>query len=229
VRHRLLQSLAATGLLETIAVSLDTVELVLGNQIRELTDRAFEGLQAALRGASHSATAVSAYVVLTKMNLNVVGQLFDFLEAIGIDYVNVQPVYLPIGHSERARLGLTSEDQSAVSDVMNDLASRSFDCTSGPVRLMALETLGQPPSHVSYCFAAAGDYAYISPQGLLLGCPSKPSGTEIGRRIQNGGHLGRLLRARLERDDRHECPWQSGDCLGMYEMASRDAIHSRSQ
>lgn len=227
VRHHLLRDLAASGDLDVIAISLDSADQQIGDSVRGLTKRALKGLQAALDGGRHSITRVGVYVVLTQRNIAQARDLFNVLEAEGVDYVNVQPVYLPIGHSRRADLGLDASYADQVADVLQDLASRRFDCTSPLVRRMAVEGLGLPPTPVEYCFAAAGDYAYVSPEGVVLGCPSKPSGLEIGRIFRDRHELAAILQGR---EARHPaCSYQSGDCLGMYEMAMNPSSDGRRQ
>lgn len=225
VRRRVINILASCGALELLAVSLDTNDINLGDSVRDLTSRALTGLSAALDARCGSDTRIGVYVVLTNKNIMTISDLFTYLEDAGVDYVNVQPVYLPVGHSRRDELGIADSERGRVAEVMDDLASRRFDCTVGNVRSMAVATLGAMPAPVEYCFAAAGDYAYISPTGLLLGCPSKPSGSEIGRIFADRRDLAEILRSRRSRSGR--CQWQGGDCLGMYEMASRDGVVTR--
>jgi MoaA/NifB/PqqE/SkfB family radical SAM enzyme len=217
--------IASSGALELLAVSLDTEDVSTGDTVRGLTRRALAGLNAALEGRVGTSTRIGVYVVLTRRNIDRIGKLFDFLDNLGVDYVNVQPVYLPVGHSQREALGISVAERHRVAEVMEELSSHSFDCTVPSIRSMAVERLGLPPAPVNYCFAAAGDYAYISSTGVTFGCPAKPQGVEIGRVFHNRAELAAILEGRRSRSG--ACDWQCGDCLGMYEMASRRDVVPR--
>ena len=218
VRGKSFEAIAKDGLVDLLAVSLDTNDASLGDISRERTARVVETLQLLCSWKTEGTLTcrLGVYVVASKVTVKRLEAFARWLESIGVDYVNVQPVFLPPGHPEHA-LSLSSSDAPLMAAFYDALGrGGNITVSSADMRWLAESSLENGRGVARDCFADRGDYFYVTPSGLVYGCPVK-----AGRQLA----LGDLKRSsfveacRKVRPER-ACGEVCGDCLGMYEMAS---------
>jgi len=221
VRGRALDALSMDGLTSLLAVSLDSHLPEINERNRERSERVRETVQllSSRKDAGLLTCQLGVYVVVTRSNLPHLPAYASWLADTGVDYVNVQPVYLPAGHPS-AEESILKTDAGAVAAFYSDLERRGLKTSSPTMQQIALASLEGVRGVATECFADRGDYFYISPSGVVTGCPVK-SATVIGLGSTRGGRWVDGAR-RLARQGAHACNHLCGDCLGMYEMASGD-------
>lgn len=221
-----LNAILERGLVELIAISVDAKESATINRQRERGQVVLKHLVkiVSLRKKLNPNIKIGVYCVATKFNVRKIPGLIDYLIDLGVDYFNVQPMYLPPEHPFRPAI-LTAEDASLVEQYIEHLNSKK-DQISVPtdanlaISKLALQT---DPTKLSAkgCFAQDGRYLFIGPRGDVYGCPSIPSSDNVslGNICEHG--LENMVAA-ARSNSRHQCSHLSMDCLGMYEMAYRD-------
>jgi MoaA/NifB/PqqE/SkfB family radical SAM enzyme len=209
------------GLTSLLAVSLDSHLPEVNERNRERSERVRDTVQmlASRKEQGLLTCQLGIYVVVTRSNLAQLPAYAAWLADTGVDYVNVQPVYLPADHPS-AEESILRADSHAVAAFYSDLAQRGLKTSSSTMQQIALASLEGVRGVATECFADRGDYFYISPSGVVTGCPVK-SGAVIGLGSARGGRWVHGAR-RLAQQGAHSCDHLCGDCLGMYEMASGD-------
>ncbi len=202
--------------IETLAFSFDTLDERVGNTQREKSRAARRTIERVAANRSSSSPMLGIYVVLTSISIAGFPQLVDWLAEIGVDYVNVQPCYLPTGHAAADSLGLGAPDAAAVAEayaLVSDRVPKASTTGMGELATIAVGGGGVARN----CFADLGDYAYIAPSGTVLGCPSKPTEVALARgSVARRGFDEIMTAARVTET---LCNCLTTDCLGMYEMA----------
>ena len=102
--------------IEMLAFSFDSVDSSIADSQREKSRAARNTIERVTANASGAGPSVGVYVVLTAASLPGFPALVTWLRDIGVDYVNVQPCYLPESHPDGDRLGLRDEHRTAVVD-----------------------------------------------------------------------------------------------------------------
>jgi MoaA/NifB/PqqE/SkfB family radical SAM enzyme len=216
IRGQVFNSVAQDGLVDLLAISLDTCDPTLGNVVRDRSERALQSLDmlADWKRSGTLSCRLGVYVVVSQNNLQVLGEFAQWLISRDVDYVNVQPVFLPSGHPEAA-LSLGVADTPLVDQFFEQLETADIRTSSMSMRRLSNMSAGGRFGVASNCFADRGDYFYVSPSGVVHGCPVK-SGTSIALGSLHRQKLGEIIRSR----DSGDCGSLCGDCLGMYEMAT---------
>lgn len=219
IRGRRLEALISENLVDLLAVSLDTFQPRLGDLSRERTERVIGTLRDLVdrRSREGSSCKIGVYVVASRPVVVGFPAFAEWLIDLGVDYVNVQPVFLPSGH-DRSDLVLGEKDRDVVQSFYDRLAESGLTTSSEDMQWLALATLDGAKGVASDCFADRGDYYYISYDGLVYGCPVKGG---PGRSIAKGSlHNSEFANIAQPRSTVSECRHLCGDCLGMYEMAT---------
>lgn len=220
--HKGFEEKFSKGYLNTLAFSLDSIRPEYGNYVRDKTETVISNIKyiAEVKKRENVATKLGMYVVLTKKNLHLVEELFDWAIDIGVEYINMQTVYLPPAHKLSAELGFSDSDYDNVMEKLSLLKKkRSLISTSSDALMKLTDFMfTHQKTSAKFCFANRGDYLYIDGFGNVYGCPSKPpSANKILGNIKDDSLL--TLYQTIELMDQQKCPFVSLDCLGMYEMA----------
>jgi MoaA/NifB/PqqE/SkfB family radical SAM enzyme len=210
------------GYLHTLAFSLDSIRPEYGNYVRDKTEAVISNVKriAELKKKENVTTRLGMYVVLTKKNLNLVEELFDWAIDLGIEYINMQPVYLPPTHKLFNELCFSDSDHNDVMEKLSSLKKKRALINTSSNALLTLTDFmfTHQKTSAGSCFANRGDYLYIDGFGNVYGCPSKPpSANKILGNIKDDSLL--TLYRSIDLLDQRKCPFVSLDCLGMYEMA----------
>ncbi|CAG1005891.1 Putative mycofactocin radical SAM maturase MftC [Phycisphaerales bacterium] len=226
VVSREIQGYFESGCLDCLAFSIDSIRPEYGNAVREKTEMVLKNIPLFARWKAQAgiATRLGAYVVLTRKNLDHVSELIQWLVEIGVQYVNMQTVHLPIGHPDRSELMLTSDCTERVLSVL-DILERSrgrIETSSDALLNLTRSLIQHGGGAVNSCFAEEGNYLYLSPDGSVHGCPSKPPMANAAWGNVRKENLRDIITARRSKTPAR-CPHVSLDCLGMYEMAFQAA------
>lgn len=210
------------GYLHTLAFSLDSIRPEYGNYVREKTESVISNVMriADLKKKENIATRLGMYVVLTKKNLHLVEELFDWAINIGVEYINMQTVYLPPTHKFFNELSFSSSDHDDVMEKLSVLRKKRVSINTSSNALLGLTDFmfTHQKTSAKSCFANRGDYLYIDGLGNVYGCPSKPP--TVNKILGNIKEASLLDMYKLiDIMDQRKCPFVSLDCLGMYEMA----------
>jgi len=210
------------GYLHTLAFSLDSIRPEYGNYVREKTESVISNVEhiADLKKKENIATRLGMYVVLTKKNLHLVEELFDWAINIGVEYINMQTVYLPPTHKFFNELSFSGSDYDEIMEKFSSLKKKRASISTSSNALLRLTDFMFTHQNTSAksCFANRGDYLYIDGFGNVYGCPSKPpAANKILGNIKEESLLN--LYKSIDLMDQRKCPFVSLDCLGMYEMA----------
>jgi MoaA/NifB/PqqE/SkfB family radical SAM enzyme len=217
IRGRPFDAISCDGLVDMLAISLDSHRSDVNEVGRQRTAEARRSLEI-LADRKRSGTLsckLGVYIVLSRDSLATFDSYVEWLCALDVDYVNMQPVYLPPDHGVAA-MSLDALDISQVERAYQELEAR-LPTSSESMRWLALRTLGGVTGHAANCFADRGDYFYINPNGLVYGCPVKADATAIA---VGNLHTHDLSQIAGRRSATTACSKLCGDCLGMYEMAS---------
>lgn len=217
----------AENWLDMLAFSLDSLRPEYGNSVREKTSVVLTNIEkiAGWREHLRLSTNLGLYVVLTRNNINLMPELLDWALAVGIDYINMQAVYLPKGHAFHDELSVTKEHHAEVVNVLERLRSLKEKIrTSSHVLMELTDSLILHSNLVAQsCFADQGYQLFISGTGNVYGCPSKPPASNPAWGNIKDTPLTEIVNnARQLESSSTICPHISLDCLGMYEMAYQE-------
>jgi MoaA/NifB/PqqE/SkfB family radical SAM enzyme len=212
------------GWLRNLSFSLDALDPSYNDYVRSRTKDVIANIEtvAKLKLRHNLDTELGLYIVLSRLNIDLVPELLSWARSVGIGYVNMQAVYLPEDHPMRAQLSLTQEEAPAAMALLEQLREmRGAIRTSSDVLIsLTNHLLGGARLAVDCCFS--GDsFLFIDSSGYVYGCPARPlsENRDFGN-IRERSLIGMLHDARAlacTREDRI-CPFLSLDCLGMYEM-----------
>ena len=225
IRGAKLTKLAQAGLVDLLAVSLDSHLSEIGDISRERTERVLGTVRklSAWKSEGRLTSRLGIYTVVSKPTIPSLPGFAKWLADMGVDYVNVQPVYSPAAHRSN-NISVDAADRDAIASFYCDLEAYGIT-TSGPdMRWLALGTIGGAGGVAANCFADRGDYFYLSYDGLVYGCPVKMSAVSIAKGNVHVMAFDSLIRSH---DALTSCDHLCGDCLGMYEMASGAAARLR--
>jgi len=217
VRRQLVERIARGDFnIDRLCFSIDTFDAALGDVVRESTHAVVSMIEFASRVRKVS-TRLGAYVVLSTVTIGDFSDTARRLVDLGFDYINLQPVFLPPGHADE-HLALGRGDAARIQECYSELESMGVQTSNPDMRALADNTLGGNHGVAVNCFADIGDYLYVSPSGLVYGCPSKPGNVRLAWGSLESRSLADIV-ARHTNSSETRCDFLCGDCLGMYEMA----------
>jgi MoaA/NifB/PqqE/SkfB family radical SAM enzyme len=213
------------GWLKNLAFSLDALAPLYNDYVRSDTEQVIANIEtiANLKARHNVDTELGLYVVLTRLNIDLVPPLLDWARSVGIGYINVQAVYLPEHHPRHAELSLTAQERLAALSLLEQLRGMRSDIRTSSDVLISLtdHLLAGGNVAVRDCFCGQ-DFLFIDWKGNIVGCPcGLPSARQSLGNIRERSLMqilednGRSAHA----DDGEVCPITTLDCLGMYEMA----------
>lgn len=202
--------------IERLCFSIDSFDVDVGDAVRGGT-RALVAMMDYASSLPGRAVPIGAYVVLTRASIADFDRTVARLAGLGVDYVNLQPVFVPDGHVA-SDLVLSPADHASVMECYDILVERGILTSHPEMQRLASASLGGLRGVAVDCFADLGDYVYVTPSGVVYGCPSKPSDARISKGSLGSRPLSKIL-ARRPSSSAVACPHLCADCLGMYEMA----------
>ncbi|WP_346898991.1 radical SAM protein [uncultured Roseibium sp.] len=217
-----LSNIIKNNLVDLLAISIDAKDAETINLQRERGESVIKNTTRIVhfRNEYRSKVKLGAYCVATKLNLGKIPDLVDYLIELGFDYLNVQPMYLPVGHffgkNNIERIHLAQVE--AYIDHMRKNADKIQVSTEANFSLTKFGlNVDQSKLTAKNCFARDGRYLYIGPTGNVHGCPAIPPKHNklIGNIVQ--GRLSEFY-STMDRSGGGRCEFLSLDCLGMYEM-----------
>lgn len=213
------------GWLRNLSFSLDALDPSYNDCVRSRTEQVIANIEtiANLKARYDLAPELGLYVVLTRLNIDLVPELLSWAQSIGIGYVNVQAVYLPKHHPKHAELNLTEQERQAAMSLLGQLRGMrdSIRTSSYVLTCLTAHLLSGENLAVKNCFCGR-DFLFIDASGNVCGCPSRPpSVRQIYGNIREHPlkHVLRDASALIHTREEEICSFLTLDCLGMYEMA----------
>ncbi len=200
------------GMIKMISASIDSNIVEVNNKTRLYGDKALANINHVLElRTKYSLTyKVGIYSVLTKYNLKYAYALIDWAIEKGIDYITLQPVYLPDNHPKFNDLSIDKSlypDLSKIFDYLN--AQKDKIQSTGQVmqKIISMQYLGD--NNTAYnCFGLKGLYYFIDGEGTIKSCPVRK---EVLGKIQNLELVQNIQAISI-------CNELCMDCIGSWEI-----------
>lgn len=208
-----IEVLMTEGLFNGIAFSIDSLDEKYNLYIRGHHKQVFENINKVIniKQRNNLSTEIGLYMVLTKMNYNLIEPLLDWAENIGINYVSLQIVYLPESHPLYSELIVDNPEQ--VSNIYRMMEVRSFSRRSNIVLSKITDLLlCNKDLIVNSCFSLSGNhFLFIDGQGNVSSC------------ITERSYLGNIMTDSisdciLRIPNKQCCDSFSANCLGIWEI-----------
>lgn len=212
------------GWLKNLSFSLDALNPKYNDYVRFRTEQVVANIEtiANLKARNNVDTELGLYVVLTRLNIELVPELLCWAESIGIGYITVQAVHLPPQHPSLAELGLTEQEHPAVMSLLEQLRGmRSRIRTSSDVLISVTDNLLIDKNLAIKCCFAGRDLIFIDSAGNVYGCPSKPRSVNPPLGNIRESSLRTIVdnaRESICAGQKTTCTFPTLDCLGMYEL-----------
>jgi len=212
------------GWLKNLSFSLDALDPSYNDYVRSRTEQVTANIEAIanLKARYNLDTELGLYVVLSRLNIELVPQLLRWAQSIGIGYISVQAVYLPKHHPKFAELKLTEQEHSAAMSLLDELRGMRGSVRTSSNALISLtdQLLVGKDLAVRGCFCGR-DLLFIGSSGDVYGCPAKPRSVNepfgnIRERSMN--HILEDASRLISTSGQKTCSFLTLDCLGMYEL-----------
>ncbi len=201
------------GMIKMISTSIDSNIIEINNRTRLYGDNALANIKHVLqlRKEYFLSYDVGIYSVLTKYNLKFAYDLIDWAIENGINYITLQPVYLPDNHPRYKDLSIDRSqysDLSKIFDYLNDKKDKIQSTGQVMQKIISMQYLGS--DNIAYnCFGLNGLYYFIDGEGTIKSCPIRK---EVLGRIQDLEQVQNIQKTTST------CNKLCMDCIGSWEI-----------
>jgi len=211
-----------SGLFTNLSFSLDSINNEYNDWVRGNTTKVRNNIKkiVMMKKKYKVSTELGLYIVITKMNVDLLKELIDWANDIGLNYISLQLVYLPENHKYYEQFFVTNEYKEILKSVFEYLHLVESHCRIPGDALFEISKQFLSGNKISArnCFCERDmNYLFIDGIGNIKCCSTKHN--EI-RNILGNICIERLKDINFpESTNNIICPEFCLDCLGVWEMA----------
>ena len=216
----------ANSKIDAISISLDSYKKEYNDKYRQYPSK--DGFEKVIKGIKllkeNSNIKVGIYMVLTRINLPDLENMYEFVAELKADYFVFQPIFLDKNSELYKTLTIRKEDVNDLKKMISKLHKKKF-LTKLPNKeyiKMMIESIQCYNKTIKHCFAGDNLF-FITPDGTIHGCPSSKIIPKEKQHINiNNSELRDIfIDKKLKVDD---CKCFSEDCVNMWQLMSFDEI-----